>query len=308
MNSFISEAPIIISIVTGILFMLIVYLFVARKNSKTAPYVRFSETGEDDVYLKYAAQAAKALAPSIPPQLLRQKPTARERLERKLNRAGNPWKVTTIEFIVLKYTFMIGGIIIGFGLYWALSDVTDVIPWFGYPILCGLFGFSLPDLQYQSSANARVLAFKKELPEALDMLVISTSAGSAFKQALREIAPLLNEGVVKEEFMRVNKDIDAGNTTVGALENMAKRAPNADTEAFLKAVRQAEEYGSSADITQTLRARAEANREEYNAFVENKIAKLSSHMMAILAPTLIGSLIILCLAPTIALISTYGLF
>lgn len=303
------DSPIIIAVVMGLFILMIVYLFASKGNKNNSLYIRYTDTGKDDIYLRYAAQAAKALAPSIPESLIRQKPTARKRLETKLNRAGNPWKVTPLEFIVLRYTFLIGGVILGFLFYWLMSSaVGDFIPWFVYPIVCGLIAFALPDLQYMSYATSRELAFKKELPEALDMLVIATSAGSAFKQALKEIVPLMPAGVVKDELEKVNQDVDAGNTIVGALENMAKRSPNPDTESFMKAIKQAEEYGSSADITATLRSRADTNREEYNAFVENKIAKLASHMMTVLAPTLISALGILCLAPMISLISTYGLF
>lgn len=300
--------PLIIAIVAGLFFFAIIYLFVARDQGST-PYIRYNDMMHQDGYMKYVAQAARAIGPSIPPVLLRKKPDARSRLEQKINKAGNPWKVTPMEFIVLKYTLMIGGIVMGLFIFWAVGPyVGNMIPWFVYPIFGGLFGFVIPDLQYKMSADERTLQFKKMLPEALDMLVISTSAGSAFKQAMTEVVPLLQPSVVKDELAKVNQDVAGGNTMVGALENMAKRAPNPDTEAFVKAIKQAEEYGSSADITQTLRARADTNREEYNAYVENKIAKLASHMMAVLAPTLIGALGIVCLAPMLSLISTYGLF
>lgn len=301
-------SPMIIAIVMGLFFAAIVYLFIARDQGGS-PYIRYTDMQKEDGYMKYVAQAARALGPSIPPRLLRKKPDARARLESRINKAGNPWKVTPMEFTVLKYTMLIGGIIMGFFIFWMVGDIVgSLIPWFVYPLFCGVFGFFIPDLQYKMSTDERDLAFKKQLPEALDMLVISTSAGSAFKQAMVEVVPLLQPGVVKDELTKVNQDVAAGNTIVGALENMSKRSPNADTEAFVKAIKQAEEYGSSADITQTLRARAETNREEYDAYVENKIAKMASHMMAVLAPTLIGALGILCLAPMLSLIATYGLF
>lgn len=300
--------PLILAIVFGLFFFAIVYLFIARDMS-VSPYLRYTDMSKQEGYMKYLAQMSRAIGPSIPPQLLRPKPNAKARLELKINKAGNPWKVTPVEFIVLKYALLIVGIVMGFFIFWAIGPyVGDMIPWFVYPIFCAVFGFFIPDLQYKMSADERTLAFKKQLPEALDMLVISTSAGSAFKQAMKEVVPLLTDGVVKDELTKVNQDVAAGNTIVGALENMAKRSPNPDTESFMKAIKQAEEYGSSADITATLRARADTNREEYNSYVENKIAKMASHMMAVLAPTLIGALGVVCLAPMISLIGTYGLF
>lgn len=298
----------IIAIVMGLFFFAIIYLFMAHDKSGS-PYIRYNDMQKEDGYMKYVAQAARVIGPSIPMGLLRQKPDAKARLEDRINKAGNPWKVTPMEFIVLKYTLMLGGLVMGFFIFWMVGDIVGaLIPWFVYPLFCAVFGFFIPDLQYRMSTDERDLAFKKQFPEALDMLVIATSAGSAFKQAMIEVVPLLSPGVVKDELEKVNQDVAAGNTIVGALENMAKRSPNSGTEAFVKAIKQAEEYGSSADITTTLRARADTNREEYNSYVENKIAKMASHMMAVLAPTLIGALGILCLAPMLSLIQTYGLF
>ena len=213
-----------------------------------------------------------------------------------------------MEFVILRYTLAVLGIFLGLFVFWGVGPTVGFLPWWSYVLFCSILGFVLPDLQYKMSTDNRDIIFKKKFPDALDMLVISTSSGSAFKQAMSEVVPLLPDSIVKNELAKVNDDIAAGNTITGALDNLAKRSPNADTEAFVKAIKQAEEYGSNADITKTLRARADTNREEYDSFVETKIAKLSSHMMAILAPTLIGALGVLCLAPMLSLISAYGLF
>lgn len=297
--------PIIIAIVTAMLFLLIVYLFMARGQT---PYLRYNDMRKQEGVMRYMADAAVAIAPAIPPALLRQKPTSRAKLDDKINRAGNPWKVTPVEFIVLKYVFCIVGFVLGFGIFAAIGSTVAMIPWFVWPILGALAGFMVPNYVYHQKTTERDLQFKKELPEALNLLTIATSAGSTFKVALNDIVPLLKPGVVHDELSMVNDDIASGNTIVGALDNLSKRSPNVDTEAFVKSIKQAEEYGSNADITATLKSRSETNREEFNAFIENKIVKLSSQMMAILTPTLMGSLFIITLAPMLSMLSQIGLF
>ena len=119
--------PIIITIVTALLFLLIIYLFMARGQT---PYLRYNEMRKQDGVMKYMADAAVAIAPALPSSLLRQKPTARAKLDAKINKAGNPWKVTTVEFVVMKYVFLIVGFILGLMMFAAIGSTVAMVPWF----------------------------------------------------------------------------------------------------------------------------------------------------------------------------------
>lgn len=297
--------PLVIAIMSVICAIIFIYLFVARSST---PYLRYSDMKSQDGIMKYVADAAIALAPIIPEQLIRQSPSSREKLENKLNQSGNPWKLTPTEFILLRYVFMVMGFIAGFGVFWAIGSTVPAVPWFVWPLVVAALGFFVPNYVYHQKKTERDFVFKKKFPEALDLLVTATNANSTFKVALQKIVPLLEPSAVKDELSKVNLDIASGNTVVGALDNFAKRAPNSDTEAFVKAVKQSEEYGSSSNIQDTLKSRAATNREEFDAYVENRIAKLSSNMMAILTPSLMISLFIITLAPMLSMLSTLGLF
>lgn len=299
-----TASPLVIAIMVVILFLLIVYLFVSRNR---VPYLKYGDMKKQDGMMKYVADTATVIAPLIPQGLVRQKPSSRERLERRLGSAGNPWHVTAVEYIVLRYAFLVIGLVVGFVLYWVMGTGI-AIPWMIWPIVGGGVGYFIPDYVYDRATKERTLRFKIELPEALDLLAIATSAGSTFKVAMHEVVPLLRPGVVKDELAKVDSDITSGNTVVGSLNNLASRAPNPDTRAFVKAIKQAEEYGSKTDISKTLRARADTNREEYNSYVENKIAKMASEMMGVLTPTIIIPLCIISLAPVLSLLGSIGLF
>lgn len=289
---------------TVILFLLIVYLFVSRNR---VPYLKYEDMKQQDGIMKYVADTATAIAPLIPQGLVRKKPDAQERLEKKLGRAGNPWHVTATEYTVIRYALLVIGFGAGFVLYWILGTGIT-IPWLIWPLVGALIGYMIPDYVYDRATKERTLSFKKELPEALDLLAISTSAGTTFKVAMYEVVPLLRPGVVKDELSRVASDLKSGNSVVGALNNLAARAPNPDTTAFVKSIKQSQEYGANADISKTLRARADTNREEYNAYVENRIAQMSSSMMAALTGGMLIPLCIISLAPMMSLLSQVGLF
>lgn len=297
-------SPLVIAITGTILFLLIVYMFVSKNRT---PYLSYNDMKKQDGAMKYVAETAVTVAPLLPQGLVRQKPDARDRLERKINSAGNPWHVTPPEYIVIRYTMMIIGAVAGFIGYWIIGKFVG-LPWILWPLILGAVGYLIPDYVYDNATKERTLRFKIELPEALDLLAISTSAGSTFKTAMDEVVPLLRPGVVQDELAKVNADIKSGNSVVGALNNLAARAPNPDTRSFVKAIKQNEEYGSNSDISRTLRARAETNREEYNSYVENKIAKMSSNMMGVLTIGMVAPMLIISLAPMLSLLAQVGLF
>lgn len=297
-------SPLVIAITGTILFLLIVYMFVSKNRT---PYLSYNDMKKQDGVMKYVAETAVTVAPLIPQGLIKQKPNARDKLERKINSAGNPWHVTPPEYIVIRYTLTIIGAVAGFIGYWIIGKFVG-IPWVLWPLILGAVGYLIPDHVYDNATKDRTLRFKIELPEALDLLAISTSAGSTFKTAMDEVVPLLRPGVVQDELAKVNSDIKSGNSVVGALNNMATRAPNPDTRSFVKAIKQNEEYGSNSDISRTLRARAETNREEYNSYVENKIAKMSSNMMGVLTIGMVAPMLIISLAPMLSLLTQVGLF
>ena len=221
---------------------------------------------------------------------------ANPRIESLLVRAGNPWNMKANEFVFFQYVTAFIGLVVGGAVGWLIGGIIGV-PWWGIAIVGALFGFMTPRLRYRDQAKKRDLDFKRQLPEALDLIIISLTGGATFVQAIRDSIPNMQPGVLKEEFKEILAGVDTGKTLDETLNNFGERAPNESIKTFVQAVREASEL--DVPLADVLKARADASRQEFFALIHNKTAALSSKMMAILTPTLIPALLIIVLTPAV---------
>lgn len=210
-----------------------------------------------------------------------------------LIKSGNPWKIRAEEFLGIQLLFALVGLVGGLALF--VFPVIPLVP----PILWVLiipFGlYLLPYSFHNSKKQARSEEIRKQLPEAIDLLVISISSGKTFEPAMMEVAPALPDGLLKKEFLKINGELNAGRTISESLLDFAHRSSSEEAETFGKAIVQGYRLGT--DVSETLAGQATAAREAYEARVEQKIARLASLMMIPLVFTMIPSLILIILAP-----------
>lgn len=275
--------------------MLIAYALTVKKNSVDAQFKSLEQTKG---FMKYLAMLGQETAKVLPEQATHVSRVREKSVEARLRRAGNPWGITPTELRVLKIGTAVVGVLVGFMTYFYIKDTAYFIPWYVYAIITGLVGFKLPDVQLTKKEEARMLAFRKELPEALDLIIIANSVQSSIQSAIKTITPLLKDGVVKEEFSQVCKDLRSGRPLDQALSGMAERAPSAEVEGFVSTVIQATTNGQ--DVTDALRRRSAAMRAEYIALLDRKIASLSSRIMIYLSPTMIIGLMLVAVAPSLS--------
>lgn len=294
--------PQLLAVLMFLLVMLIAYALRVRKSSIDA---RFEHLKSSEGLVKYLAALGRETSKILPERLTTASAKGESRISEKLRRAGNPWGVTATEFMVIKVGAVIFGLIFGVFAYIAAKPYA---PSMFVPLIipaAALLLYMLPDSIMTQKAEERMRAFRKELPEANDLLVISTSVSNSMEASLQTITPLLKEGVVKDEFTMVCKDLSAGRGLTAALTNLAERAPSSDIEAFVNVVIQAQNTGS--DMTEALKRRSKTSRQEYAALIDSKIASLEGKITIYTTPTIIIALMILTLSPVLGtLISSLG--
>ena len=217
------------------------------------------------------------------------------RLEDLIVKSGNPWKLSYQEFYFYQFVSAVIGLVVGFPLWFLLTNTVFSPPLWTVLLVTAGFGFFVPQLKYRDAAKKRDLEFKRQLPEALDLLIISLSAGTTFQQSLREILPNMADGVLKVEFENIVNQLDLGKTLKAALDDFASRAPNESIITFIRSVQEGIEL--NVPLTDTLTSRAEASRADFFALIHQKTATLESKMMAALAPTLVPALFIVLALP-----------
>lgn len=298
-------APFIIGGLVAIMAALVMYaLFMPKGNN--GQVFSSEEMKDSGTLLKIMSSIGNDFYNALPEGIIKtdKRERVNPRVESLIVRSGNPWNLNVNEFVFLQYLGAFLGFIAGWIVWFGLSVFTS-IPWFVVVGLITIFAFFIPRIKYNDQAKARDLEFKRQLPEALDLLIISLSGGRTFTQSVREIIPNMNESVLKEEFKSMVKAIDTGRTLNEALDTFASKAPNESILTFIRSVQSATEV--NAPLVETLEARADASRQEFFALIHEKTAQLESKIFMALTPTLMPAVMIIAIAPSAySMMSTLG--
>jgi tight adherence protein C len=289
-----------IAILISLITFLALYLFLVPKSQRritpdkksvanTNPMLRFMTGLSNELYA-----AMPAAFVSANPNLKRA-----DRVEQLLIQSGNPWGVKPAEFTAYKYVTAFVGVVGGIATWFLIKDVVT-IPWWVVVPAAGLLGFIWPESYHKDIVKKRDLDFKRQLPDALDLIVISLAGGSTFAKAVRDSIPNMEEGTLKEEFKTLVKTLDTGRTMDTALDDFAKRAPNESVATFIRSVQSANEV--DAPLTETLEARAEASRQEFFALVNEKAAALQTTIWLPLTATFLPAVMIVVVAPSMSML------
>lgn len=297
-------SPYVLATLVSLLVALFMYSWLVPKSSRRFtsedtdqsknPFLRFVSSLGDDLYAALPASFDKA----------GRKKQSYPRVESLLVRSGNPWNLTAQEFVSLRVISAVLGFAVSWLVWLGLHALTG-IPW--YVVVAGVtfFCYMIPFIKHTELAKNRDIEFRRQLPEALDLITISLSGGLTFAQAVREVIPTMKPGILKGEFINMVKIMDAGGTLREALDEFAARAPNDGILTFVRSVQSATEVNAS--LSEILESRAKASRQEFFALVHEKTAQLESMMWTRLAPTLLPAVLIISVAPSVvAMVEALG--
>lgn len=122
----------------------------------------------------------------------------------------------------------------------SLAVVTgDFLPAF---LIAGV-GFFLPDLMLRSAGQRRQMMIEDELPDFLDVLSVTVSAGLSFRGALDRVVDR-TEGPLKDEMETTLQQMDVGTSRYSAFDALKERTNSQAMEAFVTSLMQAEDLGS----------------------------------------------------------------
>lgn len=223
----------------------------------------------------------------------------RTRVRQQLSRAGRIGEEDVERFLRSKVVYAGVGLAamlaVGLAAGWAAGFLV---------LMCAgaaAGGLSLPDSRLKDAIRARQRGILRELPDVIDMLTISVTAGLGFEAAAAKLVKN-SEGLVVSELERMLREVNAGASRAQAMRAMAERVDTAEMTAFVSAVTQAESFGTpmsavlrtqSADLR--LRRRQRAEEEAQKAPV-----KMTIPLMLVIMP----ATILLLLGPALASLAT----
>jgi tight adherence protein C len=159
---------------------------------------------------------------------------SRTRLREGIVRAGSPDGVTVESLVQRQATWALIGLLAAGVLLLRGSYLGLLLP---------VAGWFLPRFALWSSSRRRAATIERSLPDFLDVLAVTISAGLGFRPALRRVATLV-DGVVSEEMLIALRQIDLGASRRTAFEEMRDRTTAPSLHNFVTAFLQAEELGT----------------------------------------------------------------
>lgn len=229
--------------------------------------------------------------------------TMMENTTRMLERAGNPYNWTAVEFIGLR---VLAGVLLGFAGF-LLTRITQVpiSKGLGFFILMGLLGFVIPSFWLGQRIKARKKEILKTLPDAMDLITVSVEAGLGFDLAIAKVVEKWDNELAKE-FARFLGEVRVGRARHEALRSMATRIDLPEFTGFIASIIQAEELGAS--IAKVMRIQSNQMRIRRRQRAEELARQAPVKMIAVLIFFVFPTLFIVLLGPGLVIIKNSGVF
>lgn len=178
----------------------------------------------------------------------------KEQKSLQLRHAGEPWGLSPDEFLGLS----MAGFLVGAAGSFAVASLLDL--GYGLVVIGIVMGIFLPNLWLAEAAEKRLTSINRGLPQALDLIVLSMSAGLDFVGAVRHVVEKWTDkrDPLCEELSRFMQELNLGKTRREALEDLAYRAPTELVKAFVSNAVQAEKRGTP--LVEVLQIQAEVAR------------------------------------------------
>ena len=214
----------------------------------------------------------------------------RENVARKLLSAGLAGKVSPETVIAAKAVLCTLALLAGFMVGSKAAPATGVL----LGLSLGFLGFLAPDVFVNGKVRDRQERVLAALPDALDLLAVSVEAGLGFDGAVAKLVDYM-DGPLIDEFALTLNEMRVGESRNEALKRMSARVDVPELGAFIRAIVQADQLGTS--IAGILRIQAADARTRRQFAAEEKAMKAPIKMLVPTAVFIFPALFIVILGP-----------
>lgn len=176
------------------------------------------------------------------------------RAQKKIIWAGWSEKMDGNTWAAIRLVSMVAGIA---ALFFVMPRVEGPMLRLGVGALILFMGAFGPEASLKRAIDDRRKTMERELPDMIDLLVISVEAGLGFEAAMGRVVATV-PGELSSEFQWMLAETRVGISRHDALRNMSARTDVDDLNSFILALIQADQFGVS--VARMLRVQAEEMR------------------------------------------------
>ncbi len=301
-----------ITILHGVTFLaissmvLLIYMLAPKSQDRLALRLQKLQTKEEAAPAsKPIAQLAKSLLPSLGNPFIPKDEEERTKLQTRLIYAGLYGRQALVIYLGVKMLLTVGPLV--FGLLVGLSGLIPIVYGLIFGAFLGIFGIIVPSFWLDRQKAKRQMAFRRALPDTLDVLVICLEGGLSLPSAVRRVSSELRTAHpgLALELLIVQREVQLGRTTGEALRNFGERCGLQEVRSLASVINQAERFG--AGLVKVLRTHAGTLRGRRLHFAEEMAQKAA---IKILFPTLLfifpGIFLIILGPAAIQLVETFS--
>ena len=259
-------------------------LGVVRSGERSGSRLASLQSREELLEVNFNERAVAPLAGKVGNLLMRFTPMGwAQRAQKRLQMAGWYPRIDANSWAVLRLVIFILAILLWFG-------VSGFIPPGQRLLSLGLFavgGFLGPESVLSRKLDERRERIAKDLPDVIDLLVISVEAGLGFEAALGRVVQNV-PGELSDEFSRMLQETRVGVSRNEAMRGLAERTDVDELNSFILSINQADQFGVS--VSRMLRVQAEEIRVRRRQKIQER---------AFAAPVKMTFPLVLCIFPGI---------
>lgn len=265
---------------------------VRSQQSTSGSRLASLNTRQDQLETDFSQRAIAPMMRGIGQFALRFTPTGWvARAQKKIIWAGWSERMDGNTWAAIRLIAAIVGIVAAFILVPMVSGTMLRIAAGGLLLFMGLFG---PEASLNRAIGDRRKAMERQLPDIIDLLVISVEAGLGFEAAMARVVQTV-PGELSTEFQRTLAETRVGISRHTALRNMSERTDVDNLNSFILALIQADQFGVS--IARMLRVQAEEMRVRRRQRIQEKAFAAPVKMIFPMLFCIFPSIFIIILGP-----------